>query len=255
MLGRRHKVKLKEIARRIENTQDIRDSIVDTSHEATKEIEQLLCQFDESLKKKSSLTTELALFNSTNELAEFLSSLMDDISERGEEFRNFSSGGTSGDPDPSEDRHHIDNDSVAEPNWVKKLKREISKACHPDKLESMELSPHEKWKRSQYLLALNDALGQQEWDYVLLIGVQLDIYTEELPPMNQKRRLNKAFGKLNSQVAELRKSIAYKWSEDWGNTELKWQIVQFFLEQKGKPIPDKLESIKIIKEFEKKLEM
>jgi len=251
MLNRRHKTKLKELAYRIRNTEEIRDVVLETQYDATIEIEELLCEFDDDLKAKGTLSTELAVPSSNLGIESIFEAILNDIHESDQENRNFTFGD---DEEPLSDMHETPKDSVVEPGWVKKLKREIAKKCHPDKTSTMDLSAAELERRTEYNLRVNDAIANQDWDMVLLIGIYVEAYTSDLPPMNQKRRLTKIFQKTNSNIANLRNTIAYKWSEEWGNTEFKYSIVQMFLEKKGKAIPPKLEAVKKILDWEKKFE-
>lgn len=252
MLNKRHKIKLRELSKRVKNTKEMYDVTQDTVHDATAEIEELLAKFDPSLLSRSTLSTELAVPSSHSDLSQILNDILRVTSETNDKFENFDSDNSDKSKDPSKDsiidQPSIDN--VLIPGWAKKLKKEISRLCHPDMLAKLDIPEAEKERRKETLLELNNAIQQQDWDLVLVIGIDLDIFVDELPPMNQKRRVQKVFQRMNKSTVNLRETIAYQWSEQWGNTQFKVDIVTMFLYKKGLPLPTKLEIVKIVKAWE-----
>lgn len=248
MLSKRHKTKLKELAHRIKNTQEIYEVTLETVNDATAEIEELLTKFDGSIKRVNTTSTELAVLSSFEDFEDIFKDILNDPSYKENKNENFSN-------DKTEQQQQADIpepkiDSALIPSWAKKLRRGISKKCHPDIVDGMNIPQYEKELRREYLLRVNEAIEKQDWDLVLVIGVHLDVYCDELPPMNQKRRIQKVFQRTNKDTVQLRETIAYKWSEEWNNLEFKYQVVELFLNKKGISIGSKVDVIKRIKEHE-----
>jgi len=251
MLSIQQKRKLKELADRIRFTSEIRDSMYETTKQATFEIEDLLKMFDASLKPRVVSSTELATLFYNTQLEEILNDLINDNTHNEKEFRNFKDDKNRKDStDENEERLSSQDHQI--PDWVSHLRKEISKKCHPDAISRLNLSALEAFRRSEYLTLMNDAFLDKNWNEILLIGIFLDIWVNEIPPEGQKSRLSKCFHNVNSEVSEIKKSISYRWSEEWGNTELKYQVVELYTKKKGIALPEKSEVMKIIKEFEEK---
>jgi len=256
MLNKREKRKIKELAERARSTIEIRDTMHQTQLDSMVEIEEMLSLFDKTLKGTSDVTA-LVVPSFNMELRDQLDQLLNDIisgkSDRDKEFRNSANGPGSCDNDPIGKESNQELDSADIPDWAKKLKKEIAKKCHPDAIGRMNLSALEAFRRNEYFTEVDEAFREHQWDRVLLIGVLLDLYPEALPAQAQKVRITRCFQEVNSQVVQIRKSISYKWSEHWDDYELKWTILQFYLQQKGMPVPDKVEAIKIIRGYEDSL--
>lgn len=257
MLNKREKRKLKELAERARSTFEIRDSMKATQEDAVLEIQEMLSLFDETLKGTSD-SRELAVPFSNSNLRETLDEILDEIlsgkSGFDKEFRNSANDSSNSNHD-SNDRNESSGPDINDvPEWVRKLKREIAKKCHPDAIARTNLSALENFRRSEYFSQVEKAYQESNWDEILLIGVYLDLFPDSLPSQNQKLRITRCFQKASSEVNEIRKSIGYKWSENWNDYELKWTVLEFYMAQKGMNIPDKIAAIKKIKEYENSLE-
>lgn len=255
MLNKRHKTKLRELSKRVRSTKEVYDFTLETNQDATAEIEELLSKFDPTLTKVHNVSTELTVLSSSSELEDLLNDILRETSSQNKKSENFNHDQSGPHQDFDEDGNFNPRvDDVAVPGWAKKLRKEVSKLCHPDMLGRLDISEAEKERRTDLLFQMNRAIEDQDFDMVLVIGIELDVYTDELPPMNQKRRIQKAWQRANRATVKLRETIAYQWSEDWSNTQFKVDIVTLFLQKKGLPVPSKLKIIEIVKEWESIIE-
>ena len=252
MLNRRHKTKLKELSRRIKTTEEVFDITTETIEDARIEIEELLTKFDPTLKRVRTQSTSLAIPFLELDLEDIFSDILRENTENSRKSENFNHDHSAQDSDFDQDGNYKlpKVDEAVIPGWAKKLRKEISKKCHPDMMARLDISEAEKEARGEYLIRMNQAIEDQDWDLILVIGINLDIYTDDLPPMNQKRRIQKVYQRFRRETSKLRETIAYQWSESWGNTKFKVDMVVLFLQKKGLPVPEKLEIIKIVKQFE-----
>jgi hypothetical protein len=256
MLNRREKRKIKELAERARSTYEIRDSMKATADEALQEIQDMLALFDKTIKGTSDVTA-LAVPSLDLELRDQIGQILNDIlsgkSGSGQEFRNSAKGANPNNGESSGDNESTKSEMDEIPEWAKKLKKRIAKLCHPDAIARSNLSALEQFRRSEWYDVSNRAYEAHDWNELLLVGVYLDLYPEELPAKNQKMRISRCFQKVSSEVNDIRKSIAYKWSEHWNDYELKWTILEFYMSRNGMPIPDKVEAVKKIREYENSL--
>lgn len=256
MLNKREKRKLKELAERARSTFEIRDTMRATQDEATLEIQEMLSLFDKSIKGACN-STELSVPSFSLELQEQMEQLLNDIlsgkSGSDQEFRNSANNENPNNTDGDGNIGELGPDPTDVPDWVKKLKKQIAKKCHPDAVARANVSALESFRRSEYFTQVDEAYRASNWNEILLVGVYLDLYPDQLPASNQKQRIARCYQEVNSQVNEIKKSIGYKWSENWTDYDLKWTILEFYLRQKGMAVPDKAEAIKKIVEYENSL--
>lgn len=136
------------------------------------------------------------------------------------------------------------------PPWAKKLWKSIAKKCHPDRLSLQNLTALEIAKRSHWFLESRDLYSQRKFDQLIHIGIQVDVYVDELSMNKQISILEQQHNKISQEIDDIQSSYAWKWGNSWENINAKLGLLINFLRSEMKQIPDNKTLLEIIKKIE-----
>lgn len=92
----------------------------------------------------------------------------------------------------------------------KKLFRKLAVKCHPDKLESSDVSEREKAFLKQCYEDISKANDVYDWGLLLKVALELDVEVDELED-KQIENITKNIGSIKMMIELYEQSMAYKW--------------------------------------------
>lgn len=237
-LTNRQKRRLIEISTVIESSIGMKDNMFGINQEYANELEQLAerIRTGTSPSNMGDTGTDLSLHSSSG--------------------ANEQKNSKKAEQSTSENQSNENNNEIPEikkanaPEWAKKLWKHIAKACHPDRLNFQSLTAIDINKRQTWFLEARELFEAEEWSKLLHIGVQLNIYIDDITAKEQLRMLNTEYSGILSILEKIQASIAWKWGTNWDNMELRIKILQVILQSKGIAIPPRLEMIQHIMSLE-----
>ena len=92
----------------------------------------------------------------------------------------------------------------------KKLFRKLAVKCHPDKLETMDVSEREKEFLKQCYENISIANDKYDWGMLLKVALDLDVEVTELED-EQIHNINQNILSIKSKIEKYEDSMAYSW--------------------------------------------
>lgn len=92
----------------------------------------------------------------------------------------------------------------------KKLFRKLAVKCHPDKLETLEVSDREKEFLKQCYENISIANDKYDWGMLLKVALDLDVEVTELDD-EQIHNINQNILGIKSKIEKYEESMAYTW--------------------------------------------
>lgn len=92
----------------------------------------------------------------------------------------------------------------------KKLFRKLAVKCHPDKLETMDISDREKEFLKKCYENISIANDKYDWGLLLKVALDLDVEVTELG-QEQIENINKNIITIKSRIEKYEGSMAYSW--------------------------------------------
>ena len=137
----------------------------------------------------------------------------------------------------------------APPSWAKDLYKKILKICHPDKLSIKEtLDFEKKLHAGKACLKYYD---NANYEYLIMIGGTVNMYTDKLSQNKQLEILNKIYANDNEHINYIQNSVSWKWGISWDEQGGRIRFLENFCKlKKIKPIPNRKQLQKILDEIE-----
>ena len=155
-------------------------------------------------------------------------------------------------PPPAEEHHHpeVNLDTPESPSWAKKLWKLIARECHPDRLNMQDLDTSEMAKKHQWFLESRRCFETADWSTLLHIGVQLELWVNDLPHHQQNQMLGNMYQEKSKRIGDIQTSLAWKWGTNWDRNDIRIQIVTVVCQAKGVPVPSTEDIIRILVNLE-----
>lgn len=106
----------------------------------------------------------------------------------------------------------------------KKLFRKLAVKCHPDKLESSDISEREKLFLKDCYERISDANNSYDWGLLLKVALDLDVEVNELE-QEQVDNINQNIEAIKARINKYEESMAYKWYT-LGDSDIKQKYLQ-----------------------------
>ena len=152
---------------------------------------------------------------------------------------------------PSEDEYVEPEMDIPEyPSWSKKLWKLIAKECHPDRLLAQDIGALELAKRHQWFLESRKCFETRDWPQLLHIGVQLELWVDDLPHHKQNEMLANIYSVKSKKIESIQTSLAWKWGTNWDRNDIRIQIVTVVCQAKSVPVPPIEEIVRILVNLE-----
>jgi len=218
----------------IESSRSVRDNMLEIQSEYIKEIDQVLSKIRgmQVENKINPNSTDLSVYD---EPTNSDSKENPDNTNEHQQKLNFD---------------EISSTEIDAPTWAKRLWKEIAKECHPDKLHFHDISEEDKYKRHKWFIKSRKSLETKQWNTLLHIGVQLEIWVIDLTSSEQISMLNAEYSALAAKIQAVQDSLAWKWGTNWENTDLRIKILELCLTNLSIAIPERLEMIKLLANLE-----
>lgn len=106
----------------------------------------------------------------------------------------------------------------------KKLFRKLAVKCHPDKLETLEVSEREKEFLKDCYEKISIANDTYDWGLLLKVALDLDVEVTELE-QTQIENINESIENIKLRISKYEESMAYKWYT-LGDSDIKQKYLQ-----------------------------
>jgi len=136
------------------------------------------------------------------------------------------------------------------PVWTKRLWKSIAMECHPDRLNARDLPIAEVTKKQRWFLESRKCFETRNWTQLLYIGVQLEIWVDDLPHFKQNEMLGSMYNVKSKKINDIQTSLAWKWGTNWNRNDIRIQIVTVVCQAKGVPVPSTEDIIRILVNLE-----
>ena len=234
-LTKRQKRRLSETSKMIVSASNVLKDMGEIQLEYAKEIESVVDSIRKALEPEKSQVMEQP------DVSVSSVSIHDETSENSE-------------PPPLSDKQHehpeVNIDLPESPLWTKRLWKLIAKECHPDRLNAQNLETSEITKRHHWFLEARRCFETRDWTQLLHIGVQLELWVDDLPHLQQNQMLGNMYQEKSKRIGDIQTSLAWKWGTNWDRNDIRIQIITVVCQAKNVPVPSTEDIIRILVNLE-----
>ena len=238
-LTKRQKRRLLEVSRMIESTDEVIKNIAEISTEYISEINELM----EKIHKKKTKTQQQS--SSSVDL-----SLYDQDGSQDSKKTEGSTNEYQSTENPERDISSMPSEIQQAPEWARRLWKGIAMKCHPDRLSFQSLSALDVAKRQLWFLEARKLLETENWPKLIHIGIQCDVWVDELSHLDQHTKLHSMYSKNTSEITQMQGSLAWQWGNSWDDIQLRVRIVTTICQAKGLVPPPRIELIEMLVNLE-----